>query len=46
MQRRALGLTRSPPAPIDLVRGMSWLMSLAGLTPEEEVARARRSIGA
>lgn len=29
-ERRAVGLTRPPPAPIELVRGMSWLMSIAG----------------
>lgn len=30
--RKASGLTKPPPAPIELVRGMSWLMSLAGPT--------------
>jgi hypothetical protein len=31
-RRKALGLARPPPAPIELVRGMSWLMSVAGPT--------------
>jgi Helicase HerA, central domain len=31
-RRKALGLTTPPPEPIDLVRGMSWLMSIAGPT--------------
>ena len=30
--RNTLGLLRPPPAPVDLVRGMSWVMSLAGPT--------------
>jgi hypothetical protein len=31
-RRRALGLTRPPPTPIELVQGMSWIMSIAGPT--------------
>jgi hypothetical protein len=30
--RKALGLLTPPPAPVDLVRGMSWVMSIAGPT--------------
>lgn len=30
--RAALGFQRPPPAPVQLVRGMSWVMSLAGPT--------------
>jgi hypothetical protein len=31
-KRIALGLAKPPPSPIELVRGMSWLMSTAGPT--------------
>jgi hypothetical protein len=30
--RTALGFHKPPPAPVELVRGMSWIMSLAGPT--------------
>jgi hypothetical protein len=30
--RAALGFHKPPPAPVELVRGMSWIMSLAGPT--------------
>lgn len=30
--RAALGFLKPPPQPVDLVRGMSWIMSLAGPT--------------
>jgi hypothetical protein len=30
--RAALGFQKPPPAPVELVRGMSWIMSLAGPT--------------
>ncbi|WP_322516385.1 DUF87 domain-containing protein [Rhodopseudomonas palustris] len=30
--RAALGFLKPPPPPVDLVRGMSWIMSLAGPT--------------
>ncbi|RJF74283.1 helicase HerA domain-containing protein [Rhodopseudomonas palustris] len=30
--RAALGFLRPPPPPVDLVRGMSWIMSIAGPT--------------
>ena len=31
-ERAALGFTTPPPAPVDLVRGMCWIMALSGPT--------------